>query len=201
METEKRALLPGSAPEIVADSDDGPKKIVGYAVRWGQLSNPIGGYFVEKFERGAFTKSLAAGANDAYAAWNHNDSEVLGRYPNTLKLEEDEIGLRYEITPPNWASGRVETIDRGDVKGSSFIFRAVNQNWDEANEDMPIRSVIEAEIYEVSPVTTPAYPTSSASVRSAENVFNEYKEQRQKPFDGVKLRQRERDLHLKSRGK
>jgi len=168
-EKEQRELLvPSNKPEI-RRADGEPAKIVGYAVRWDQLSHPIFGMFQEQFKRGAFTKSLVN--PDVYASWQHDSREILGRTPNTLQLFEDDIGLRYEITPPNWAEKHIETIERGDVRGSSFIFRSLVEEWDETNSDMPIRSVIEAELYEVSPVTTPAYPQSSVGIRSAEEVF------------------------------
>ncbi len=144
-------------------------KIIGYAVRWDQLSRPIFGMFQERFARGSFAGTLVN--PDVYASWQHDSREVLGRTPNTLILTEDEIGLRYEITPPSWAEKHVETIERGDVRGSSFIFRSVVDEWDESNPDMPIRTVKEAELFEVSPVTTPAYPQSSVGIRSVEDVF------------------------------
>lgn len=147
-----------------------PTKIVGYAVRWDQLSLPIFGMFQERFKRGAFAASLVQ--PDVYASWQHDSREVLGRTPNTLAVFEDEIGLRYEITPPSWAEKYIETIERGDVRGSSFIFRASKQEWDETNPDISIRTITEAELFEVSPVTTPAYPQSSVGIRSAEEVFN-----------------------------
>ncbi|MNK84041.1 Caudovirus prohead protease [compost metagenome] len=166
---EQRELpLQGSKLEV-RRLDGEPAKIIGYAVRWEQLSKPIFGYFQEKFARGAFAASLIN--PDVYAAWQHDSREVLGRTPNTLVLTEDEIGLRYEITPPSWAEKYLETIERGDVRGSSFIFRAVREEWDESNEDMAIRTVHEAELFEVSPVTTPAYPQSSVGIRSAEEVY------------------------------
>ncbi|WP_051775765.1 HK97 family phage prohead protease [Paenibacillus tyrfis] len=165
---QREILLPESKLEI-RKAEGEPAKIIGYAVRWDQLSRPIWGMFQEKFARGAFTKTLQN--PDVYASWQHDSSEILGRTPNTLQLFEDEVGLRYEITPPNWAAKHVETIDRGDVRGSSFIFRAVVEEWDESDPEMPIRSVKEADLFEVSPVTTPAYPQSSVGVRSAQETF------------------------------
>lgn len=145
-----------------------PTKIIGYAVRWEQLSHPIMGMFQEQFQRGAFTETLQN--PDVYAAWQHDSREVLGRTPGTLQLFEDDIGLRYEIQPPSWAEKHVETIERGDVRGSSFIFRSQVEEWDETG-DMAVRTVTKAELFEVSPVTTPAYPQSSVGVRSAEETF------------------------------
>jgi hypothetical protein len=154
--------------------------------------------FQERFRRGAFSASLVN--PDVYAAWNHNDSEILGRTPSTLTLIEDDVGLRYEIQPPSWAERYIETISRGDVRGSSFIFRPTKQEWDETNPDMPIRTVVEAELYEVSPVITPAYPASSVGVRSAEQVFKEFKDFKQEQNNSeleLKQKQRERELNLR----
>ncbi len=166
-------LIPENRPEI-RKVDGEPTKIIGYAVRWDQLSNPIWGVFQEKFKKGAFTNRMA----DVYASWQHDEREVLGRTPDTLVVVEDDIGLRYEITPPSWAEKYIETIERGDVRGSSFIFRAVKEEWDETNPDTPIRTVVEADLIEVSPVTTPAYPQSSVGVRSAKEVFESRKKEK-----------------------
>ncbi len=162
-------ILPESRPEV-RKIDGEPTKIIGYAVRWDQLSHPIFGMFQERFQRGAFAASLVS--PDVYASWQHDVREILGRTPNTLLVAEDDIGLRYEITPPSWAEKYVESIERGDVRGSSFIFRAVKEEWDESNADMAIRTISEAQLFEVSPVTTPAYPQSSVGIRSVEDVFN-----------------------------
>lgn len=159
----------------VGEGEDQKRKIVGYAVKWDQLSDPIWGYFQERFRKGAFANYLSRSDADVVASWQHNLAEILGRTPGTLTIEEDDIGLRYEIDPPSWADKHIETIERGDVTGSSFIFRALKSEWDETNPEMEIRTVIEAELIEVSPVTFPAYPQSEAGVRSAKDVYQDYK--------------------------
>jgi len=187
-------------PEIRKKTDESKGQIIGYAVRWDELSKPMWG-FQEKFAKGAFANSLRDNP-DVYAAWNHNAAEILGRAPTTLKLEEDDIGLRYEIDPPSWADRHVESIERGDVRGSSFIFRQTKQEWDETNPDMAIRTIKEAVLYEVSPVTSPAYPTSSVGVRSAENVYEDFKQSRKTDDSMLELRQKQRgrELDILSRG-
>jgi len=148
-------------------------KIVGYAARFNELSDPIYGFFREKIKPGAFTNALKK--SDVRALFNHDPNYVLGRAKNgTLKLQEDEIGLRYEITPPEtqWANDLVKSIERGDINQSSFAFTVAKDEWDETGE-MAIRTVIEyEELFDVSPVTFPAYPTTSTGVRSAEDVYN-----------------------------
>jgi HK97 family phage prohead protease len=159
----------------VGEGEGQKRKIVGYAVKWDQLSDPIWGYFQERFRKGAFANYLSRSDADVVASWQHNLAEILGRTPGTLTVEEDDIGLRYEIDPPSWADKHIETIERGDVTGSSFIFRALKSEWDETNPEMEIRTVVEAELIEVSPVTFPAYPQSEAGIRSAKDVYQDYK--------------------------
>lgn len=185
-------ILPESQPEIRAAEGE-PQKIVGYAVLWDQQSVPIWGMFTEKFARGAFTNHMA----DVYASWCHEDDEILGRTPSTLTLTEDDRGLKYEILPPNWASNHIETIQRGDVRGSSFIFRAIREEWDESDPKMPVRTVMEAELLEVSPVVNPAYPQTSVGMRSAQDVFSTFNERsRSKDSDAAKIAIRRKRLEL-----
>ncbi len=167
-EQRNNILLP--SVELRGGEEGKMKKIVGYAVKWDQRSNPIFGLFQEQFRKGAFLKSLQN--QEVVATWQHRMEEVLGRTPGTLTVLEDEIGLRYEIDPPTWAEKHIETIERGDVRGSSFIFHATKEEWDETNPDYPLRTVTEADLFEVCPVTIPAYPQSVASARSAQEVFD-----------------------------
>ena len=180
-----------------ADGENQPKKIVGYAVKWDLLSDPIWGMFQERFQKGAFMKCLRD-KPDVIASWQHDFSEILGRTTaDTLIVEEDDMGLRYEITPPSWADPHMESIERGDVTGSSFTFMATVAEWDDTDPDMEIRTVSEAILIEVSPVTFPAYPQSEAGVRSAEDVIKEHREL-VKPNFRLNLMKKRLDLALKS---
>lgn len=156
--------------EIRKEGDQ--KRITGYAVKWDKYSNPIF-FFKEKFIKGAFKKSLEGG--DIRALWQHDTAQVLGRTKNkTLKLKEDDKGLWYEIIPPSWAFGILETIERGDVTESSFGFRMKKEQWDDTDPKLPIRTIIEAELVEVSPVTFAAYPQSKIGVRNMHAVYDEH---------------------------
>ncbi|EKE4647039.1 HK97 family phage prohead protease, partial [Escherichia coli] len=106
--------------------------LTGYVVRWDNLSELLWGEFYEKFQRGAFTEWLAAG-NDVRGLYEHDHSMLLGRTRSgTLKLEEDETGLRFELTPPDTSTGRdvIELVKRGDISGMSFGFRSRKDVWD-----------------------------------------------------------------------
>jgi HK97 family phage prohead protease len=140
-------------------------RIVGYAARFNVVSEVLWG-FREQIRPGAFTKTIAEA--DVRALWNHDPAMVLGRTKNgTLRLAEDEVGLRYEIDPPdtNWGHDAVESIRRRDVDQSSFSFDTIREEWS-TYDNMPLRTVIEARLHDVSPVTFPAYPQTSAEVRA-----------------------------------
>lgn len=163
---EYRALGPRS--EFRADDDD---VLRGYAAVFGEEVEIFPG-FREKIRRGAFKKTLKE-SPDIRALWNHDTNFVLARTVNgTLKLKEDAHGLAVEIHPPEtqWAKDDIETIRRGDVNQMSFAFRVVKSRWlDEGgdDEDDIVRELLEVRLYEVSPVTFPAYPTTEIALNQA----------------------------------
>jgi uncharacterized protein len=178
--TEKRELV--SQTIEVRESENGTRTISGYAVKWEMKSHTMGYWrrFKEQFKRGAFTDSLTA--DDQLALWSHDYSQVLGRTKNgTLRLFEDDIGLRFELELPNTTLGNdaYETIKRGDVDGVSFGFQMQKEEWDETDRDNIIRSVIKAKLVEISPVAFPAYPDSQVSARS-KDPYKEFVEEREK---------------------
>jgi HK97 family phage prohead protease len=129
---------------------------------------------IERVQAGAFDAALRDG-NDVVALWSHDMSKPLGRRSrDTLKLEIDARGLRYEITPPgtSWGIDAVASIKRGDVTGSSFRFD-IAAGWEETI-DRASKTIVRtiksiSRLYEVSPVPIPAYPATSAGTRSAED--------------------------------
>ncbi len=183
----------------VRESENGARTITGYAVKWEMKSHTMGYWqrFKEQFRKGAFTDSLTK--DDQLALWSHDTSQVLGRTKNgTLRLFEDEIGLRFELDLPNTTLGNdaYETIKRGDVDGVSFGFQMVKQEWDEADPDNIIRSVTNAKLVEISPVAFPAYPDSQVSARS-DDPYKEYVDERNRlDKPSIIAEQRARELQL-----
>lgn len=137
------------------DTDDGPV-IEGYAALFNSPSEDLGG-FVEYIRKGAFEKTLRE-KPDVRALWNHDSAQVLGRTKSgTLEIHEDDVGLKVRIRPPEAATDRVESIRRGDVDGMSFGFRTIRDEWRHENDGTAERELIEVELFEVSPVSFPAY--------------------------------------------
>lgn len=148
--------------EVRADSDK--RTLTGYAVVWSS-DTTIGDYFVERIAKGAFTKALNG---DVLALVNHDWGRVIGRTRSkTLRLQEDERGLKIEIDVPNTTDGNDlwELVDRGDISGMSFGFRATKQEWDDTGE-LPQRTILEAELYEVTATPIPAYEDTTLGKRS-----------------------------------
>ena len=143
-----------------------PTQIVGYAAVFNQLSEDLG-FFREKIAPGAFAGSIAS--EDVFALWQHQTDKPIGRKSNrTLGLKEDTIGLAAEITPPDtsWGRDAVVSVESGLVSHFSFGFQTIRDEWDYTNRDMPIRTLLEVKLFEVSPVTFPAYPQTSAEARA-----------------------------------
>lgn len=147
-------------------SDD-KKKIRGYAAVFNQWSEDLGG-FREKIRPGAFSKTIKEA--DVRALFNHDPNYVLGRNKaGTLRLTEDDKGLEIEVDPPEtqWARDLLISIDRGDINQMSFGFSTVKDEWG-GDKGEATRELVEVKLFDVSPVTYPAYPQTVVGVRSVE---------------------------------
>lgn len=144
------------------------KTVTGYAAKFGTWSQDLGG-FVETITRGAFSNALQK--SDVRALFNHDPNYVLARSAaGTLKLEEDEIGLKYEFSIPDTTFGRdfAEMLKRGDINQSSFGFTIAKggQVW-ERGDGIARRTITAVDtLFDISPVTYPAYLDTSVALRS-----------------------------------
>lgn len=139
------------------------RTVAGYAAVFGQPSVLLYSQFREQIERGAFAGSLK---DDIRALWNHNDSIVIGRTKaGTLRLAEDAHGLRVEIDMPAERRDLFESIQRGDVDQMSFGFDTLVDAWDKDADGVILRTLRSVKLYEVSPVTFPAYPQTEIAMR------------------------------------
>jgi HK97 family phage prohead protease len=145
-----------------------PPMIRGYAAVFNQLSEDLGG-FREQLQTGAFADAIQA--SDVRALINHDSNLVLGRNKSaTLRMFEDATGLGVEIAPPDTQAARdlIELMRRGDVNQMSFAFSVSkeDQSWARDGSGPWIRTIKKvARLYDVSVVTYPAYPQTSAAVR------------------------------------
>lgn len=159
--------------EFRADMVDGRPQLRGYAAVYNQLSVDFGGWR-EIIRPGAFTETLAKGP-DVRAVIDHQGGLMtIGRTRNgTLKLAEDEQGLRVQIDPPDTQAGRdvVTLVNRGDLNQMSFAFFTKADNWLKTGEEQ-LRELLQVDIDggDVAVVTYPAYPQTSVAVRGLMNL-------------------------------
>lgn len=146
-------------------ADEG-RTIVGHAAVFNKLSVDLWG-FREKIAPGAFADAVKE--DDVRALFNHDPNFILGRNKaGTLRLKEDEIGLAIEVDPPDvqWARDLMVSIDRRDITQMSFGFSLVADEWDYTDRNNPVRTLKKVQLYDVSPVTYPAYPDTDVELNS-----------------------------------
>lgn len=147
-------------------SEEGRRPIIsGYAAVFNSPSHDLGG-FKEIVRPGAFSRSIASGAN-VRAYHNHDMNLLLGTTQSgTLRLSENQRGLKYEIDVPDTTYGEdlLKLVKRGDIRGSSFKFSNPKDQW---NNQGTKRELIDVDLLDVSTVDNPAYEAAEiVSVRS-----------------------------------
>ena len=164
------------------------KYIEGYFIRFNEETELWDGVF-EEVAPEAVEDSLKN--NDIRCLFNHDTSIVLGRTGNgTLELKKDSKGIfgRVKINPNDkQALDIYARIERGDINACSFGFNIINeeiQNRDDGTVKFILKKI---DLHEVSPVTFPAYPTTSIQAR--EKDLEEYK-QKQLELRKNKLKER-----------
>lgn len=174
-------------------------EIAGHAALFNSISETLGSFmpFREIIRPGAFAKTIKQ--DDIRMLWNHNTDMVLGRNrAGTLRLAEDDKGLVVENDPPDaaWARDLITSMQRGDVTQMSFGFSTITAHW-ETKDGMDLRVLEEVRLFDVSPVTFPAYTKTDVSVRSADAVYADFLSERDGYSPLYDLRLRELNLRLR----
>jgi uncharacterized protein len=141
----------------------------GYAAVFNSPSEPLP--FTEVIAPGAFKRSLQ-GRHRMMLLWNHDTSQPLASTRNgSLKLVEDNVGLRVSATLPNTTLGRdiAEQIRSGLTDSMSFGFQVKKDSW---SADGSTRTLHEVALHEVSLVSFPAYEGTAdkVSVREVRSI-------------------------------
>jgi len=166
----ERRMVPASLR--VRDHAGQPKSIDGYGALYG-VETVIAGLFREVIAPGAFTDTVKE--DDIRVLFNHSPHYVLGRQQaKTAEIGDDRKGLRYVATlNPNDPDAQSigAKIARRDVTGSSFSFTIANDDDETWTRDdptkLPLRTIKRARVYDVGPVTFPAYEETSVDARTA----------------------------------
>lgn len=152
------------------DSDD--SIIEGYALKFNKPSDILGGWV--RF-REILDSNVLEGADvsNVVATFNHDQNQVLGRTGVNLDLEIDNIGLKFRVRPTDtqFARDLMTNIKAGVINQCSFAFTIPDEDgseeWEDSTEDgvdytRTIRKI--DHLYDVSVVTTPAYPDTEVTV-------------------------------------
>lgn len=168
----------------VRASEEGGKRTIAGAIKYNTESVEMrdwwGDTFVEEIATGAFDDSLKE--RDVVGLWSHDTGQVLGNTKSgTLRIENNKKDLRFELDIPDTSGGNDAwaLIQRGDVDGVSFGMKVTKDKWSSENRNgkkIYKRSILNAELYEISPIAFPAYPANEVSCRS----LDEFKEAEEK---------------------
>ena len=149
--------------EVETRADGDKLTLTGYAAKFDSASVPLP--FIERIAPGAFRKTLTE-TPDVRLLVNHEGLPLARTKNGTLKLYEDQVGLRFEAELPDTQQAKdiYALIERGDVDQMSFAFRVIRQKW---NQDRTERTLTEVSLADgdVSVVTYPAYPATTVEAR------------------------------------
>lgn len=186
--------------EIRETGEEEDVRTISGAIKYNTESEEMRDYwgdtFVEEIAEGAFDESLKV--RDVVGLWSHDTSQVLGNTKSgTLRIQNDKKELRFELDIPATSVGNDawELIKRGDVDGVSFGMRVTKNKWSsEERENGKIykRTILNAELYEISPVAFPAYPANEVSVRS----LDDFKAEEKRAANEYRKRKLELELEL-----
>jgi HK97 family phage prohead protease len=141
------------------------RRLSGYAIVTNALSQNLGG-FREQIAPEALDRTFRE-AIDVRALVDHDSGKVLARLTaGTLELKKDSRGLKVWIEPDaeiSYAGDIIRSVRRGDISGMSFGFRALEDDWN-YDGDIPVRTVLDMRVSEVSIVSWPAYTQTDVAV-------------------------------------
>jgi len=172
--TEIREIRSAAKPiELRAEPGDETISVSGYAAVFNEPANILD-IFEEVIAPGAFDEALARGDDTVFLV-NHRDLPLARTSSGTLRLSVDPRGLKVEtdLDAADPDVGRiVPKMRRGDLSKMSFAFRAVREEWDDTGE-IPRRTILEVELYDVSIVTDPAYQGTEIGLRSMRDALGD----------------------------
>ena len=158
-----KEIRSGEPVEIRAEGDT--ISVSGYAAVFNS-ETIIGGSYREQIAPGAFADAI--GRDDVMFLINHDGLPMARTKSGTLTLAEDERGLymsaELDSSDPD-VRAIVPKMKRGDLDKMSFAFSPEVQSWDDSG-DMPLRTIRQASLYDVSVVTYPAYQDTDIGLRS-----------------------------------
>jgi HK97 family phage prohead protease len=162
-ETERRTY------KIEVRAQPESRVIEGYAAVF-ETPTDMGNY-LEEIASGAFD---GADDTDVVALFNHDANYPLARTSNgTLELASDARGLFYRFEAPDTTFGNdlLKMVRSGLIAQSSFAFTIRKDNWMQEAGTKPKRRIEQVDmLFDVSPVTYPAYKETSVTARALQDI-------------------------------
>lgn len=166
-ELDRKGRTFASEIEVRTVNADGSIPFKGHAAQFNKRYS-VYGMWLEEFAPGSFAKTI--GEADVRALINHDPNLILARSKSgTLRLSEDAKGLLVEadMGATTYAQDLAVAMGRGDVNQMSHAFRSVKEQWDESGK-IPVRTITEAQLFDVSVVTYPMNTGTDAALRSVQ---------------------------------
>ena len=167
---ERRFTHADAKVEFKADAAPGESKVQGYASVFNSYyEDPM---FKEVIRPGTFSRALKE-EQDVRSLIDHEPTLIIGRTKShTLKLVQDERGLYASTSLPDttYANDLRAKMSRGDVDGMSFGFVVKDERWGTQDGKL-FREILDVDLFDVSVVTYPAYPATSANLRSQLDIL------------------------------
>lgn len=136
------------------------------------------GWFTEKIDRHAFDHT---DMSDVVLNFNHDNSLLLaGTRNGSLQLQVTDEGLLQKASIIDTTQGRdvMKLVRSGLISSMSFAFTIADggEIWETRSDGREYRTITDIDrIYDVSLVTFPAYPQTSAWMRSGDELAEQHK--------------------------
>lgn len=153
---------------------NGKTFVRGYAAVFNSMSEDLGGY-KEIIDPAFFNEVLQ---DDVRCLFNHDDDHVLGRSTSgTLTYGVDAKGLFFEYEDPGTTQSRdlLISLSRGDISQCSFQFEVYDSSeggykFERIGEEWICTLLRCKKLYDVGPVTFPAYTETTIGKRGLEEA-------------------------------
>ena len=171
---EKKIEIRNNPSGIVTRAEGDSRTVKGRAVVFNAWSEDLGG-FREKIAPGALDGVIER--SDIFALLDHRrERGILGRSKRgdqvSLRLNVTDAGLDYEFEAPDTALGNelLSCLERGEIDGSSFAFTVLEDQWERVGDEYQRTITKIDELYDVSPVYSPAYSQTTCDLRGLETL-------------------------------
>lgn len=160
-------------------SNDGKLNVSGLVNGAGSISeilqNPINGkQFRETIAKGVFARAISNSDRIDFLSMHDKDLILSTTDNDSLELRETDNGLEMNasITETSWGKDTFQLIKDGIIKGMSFGMRVLNDTWSIASDNIPMRTINDIELFEVSAVRNPAYTSSEIEARDVDVIID-----------------------------